>query len=99
MVDNNYEGDLFVTEIEDEDGVTRRFVETISIPYNGKNYAVLEEVFDEKDADNGVEPLTWIARIEEEGDEVYYESPTDEETDAVIDLYEQILDEEENSEH
>lgn len=98
MVDNNYEGELFITEIEDEDGVTRRFVEDIAIPYNGKNYAVLVEVVDEESASDE-EPLIWIARIEEEGEDVYYESPSDEETDAVIERYEQILDEEEQEEN
>ncbi len=39
-----------------------------------------------------------VARIEEEGDDVFYESPTDEETQAIIDLYEQLIAQEEASE-
>lgn len=93
MVDNNYEGDLNYTTIEGPDGVERTYVEDVILEHDGKEFAVLIEVLDEEHKDQ--EPIAMVARIEEEGDDVYYESPTDEETEAIIDLYEQLLEQEE----
>ena len=89
MFDENYEGDLNYTTIEGPDGVERTYVEDVILEHEGKEFAVLIEVLDEANKDQ--EPIAMVARIEEEGDDVYYESPTDEETEAVIDLYEQLL--------
>ncbi|MCF0155997.1 MAG: DUF1292 domain-containing protein [Veillonella sp.] len=96
MFDENYEGDLNYTTIEGPDGVERTYVEDVILEHEGKEFAVLIEVLDEANKDQ--EPIAMVARIEEEGDDVYYESPTDEETEAVIDLYEQLLAQEEAAE-
>ena len=96
MFDENYEGDLNYTTIEGPDGVERTYVEDVILEHEGKEFAVLIEVLDEANKDQ--EPIAMVARIEEEGDDVYYESATDEETEAVIDLYEQLLAQEEAAE-
>ena len=96
MFDENYEGDLNYTTIEGPDGVERTYVEDVILEHEGKEFAVLIEVLDEANKDQ--EPIAMVARIEEEGDDVYYESPTDAETEAVIDLYEQLLAQEEAAE-
>ena len=96
MFDENYEGDLNYTTIEGPDGVERTYVEDVILEHEGKEFAVLIEVLDEANQDQ--EPIAMVDRIEEEGDDVYYESPTDEETEAVIDLYEQLLAQEEAAE-
>lgn len=96
MVDNNYEGDLNYTTIEGPDGVERTYVEDVILEHDGKEFAVLIEVLEEENKDQ--EPIAMVARIEEDGDDVYYESPTDAETEAIIDLYEQLLEQEEAKE-
>lgn len=95
MVDQNYEGDLNYTTIEGPDGVERTYVEDVILEHDGKEFAVLIEVLDDDSKDQ--EPIAMVARIEE-GDDVFYESPTDEETQAIIDLYEQLIAQEEASE-
>ena len=96
MVDQNYVGDLNYTTIEGPDGVERTYVEDVILEHDGKEFAVLIEVLDDDSKDQ--EPIAMVARIEEEGDDVFYESPTDEETQAIIDLYEQLIAQEEASE-
>ena len=85
-----------VVVIEDEDGNEMYYHEEVTLEHDGKKFSILvrytddgdEEVLDE-DAD------TIIARVDMEDGEPIYVAPTDEEFDAVLAAYEQLVDEEE----
>lgn len=93
MVDQNYEGELNVITITDDDGNETYYEEDVIIPYNGKNFAVLISIpsEDEEEGHQHDEPEAIIARIEEdENGELSFEAPEDEEFDAVADIYSQM---------
>ena len=41
MVDQNYEGEIFYLEFEDEDGNKQYFTEDVILNYEGQEYAVV----------------------------------------------------------
>ncbi len=48
MVDQNYEGEIFYLEFEDEDGNKQYFTEDVILNHEGQEYAVLVHVQDEE---------------------------------------------------
>ncbi|WP_251421414.1 DUF1292 domain-containing protein [Veillonella agrestimuris] len=96
MVDQNYEGEVFYLEFEDEDGNKQYFTEDVVLQHEGEEYAVLVHVQDEE---HQVQEDTYmiLARIEtnEAGEEEYV--PLDEEDEhfeTLVHLYETMGEEE-----
>ena len=100
MIDENYEGEMYVLQFEDEDGNTQSFVEDVVINYKDQQFAVLAQIPNEDDDPEGQDETYMIlARIEvnEQGEEEYVTlDENDEDFDAVVEIYENMeLDEEE----
>ena len=77
-MENKTEESIIVT-IDDTEGNSRDFVQDMVIPFDGKEFAVLVSI---------PEPDIILARIDKDQDgEVVYVSPTDEEYDAVAEIY------------
>ena len=96
MVDQNFEGEVYYLEFEDENGNKQYFTEDVVLNHEGREYAVLVHVQDEE-ADNEGQDDTYmiLASIEknEEGVEVYV--PLDEEDEVfetLVKLYEEMED-------
>ena len=94
MIDENYEGEMYVLQFEDEDGNTQSFVEDVVINYKDQQFAVLAQIPNEDDDHEGQDDTYMIlARIEtnEEGVEEYV--PLDEEDEnfeTLVKLYEDM---------
>ena len=94
MVDQNYEGEIFYLEFEDEDGNKQYFTEDVILNYEGQEYAVLVHVQDEEEDHEGQDDTYMIlASIEknEEGVEEYV--PLDEEDEVfetLVKMYEEM---------
>ena len=99
MVDENYEGNIYYLEFEDEEGNTQYFTEDLIINYNDQQFAVLVHVEPEDECHEGQdEPYMILARLEtnEEGIEEYVPlDEDDDDFDAVVDIYENMGDDEE----
>lgn len=90
MVDQNYEGEVFYLEFEDEDGNKQFFTEDVVLQYEGEEYAVLVHVQDEE---HQVQEDTYmiLARIEtnEAGEEEYVPLDEDDKNfETLVHLYE-----------
>ena len=94
MVDQNYEGEIFYLEFEDEDGNKQYFTEDVVLNYEGEEYAVLVHVQDEDENHEGQDDTYMIlARIEtnEAGEEEYV--PLDDEDPnfaKLVEMYESM---------
>ena len=89
MVDQNYEGEIFYLEFEDEDGNKQYFTEDVILNHEGQEYAVLVHVQDDT--------YMILARIEtnDEGVEEYVPLDEDDENfDALVTMYESMGEEE-----
>ena len=87
MVDQNFEGEVYYLEFEDENGNKQYFTEDVVLNHEGREYAVLVHVQDEDDT------YMILASIEknEEGVEEYV--PLDEEDEVfetLVKLYEEM---------
>ena len=90
-----------VVIIEDEEGNEYYYEEEMVIPYDGKNFAILVALpSDEHGEDCGCfdDAEAIIARIDEVDGEAQYVAPTDEEYDAVAEIYDNMVEEEEEEE-
>lgn len=96
MVDQNFEGEVYYLEFEDENGNKQYFTEDVVLNHEGREYAVLVHVQDEEADQEGQDDTYMIlASIEknEEGVEVYV--PLDEEDEVfetLVKLYEEMED-------
>ena len=97
--EENFNDDVLI-EMTDEDGNVFYYTEKMIIPVDGENFALLIEYRNDKhcdDCDCGCEDDSdvIIAKIivNENGEEEYIE-PTDEEFERVQEVYEKLLDEE-----
>ena len=98
--------DDVLIEMTDEDGNVFYYVEEMIVPVDGKNFALLVELKKEHahcdncgcDCDCGCddddEVIIAKVIVNEDGKEEYIE-PTDEEFDRFLEIYENLLDEEE----
>ncbi len=78
-----------VVTMTDSEGNETEFVEDIVIPYAGKQFAALVRI--PASAEDEEEPDIILARMEtDESGEIAYVSPTDEEFDAVSEIYENM---------
>ena len=78
--------DPIVITITGPDGEEKDYAQDVVIPFAGKEFAVLVSI-PESDADTE-EPDIILARIDtDENGEAEYVPPTDEEYDAVADIY------------
>lgn len=96
MVDQNYEGEIFYLEFEDEDGNKQYFTEDVILNYGGQEYAVLVHVQDE-DHEGQDDTYMILARIEtnDEGVEEYVPLDEDDENfEALVTMYESMGEEE-----
>ena len=96
-----------VVVLTDDNGNEAYFMEEMIIPYEGKSFAVLvsidEDCCEDEDCDchhhheeEDEDDYCIIARIDfDENGEAVYVAPTDEEYEAVAELYDQYCDEEE----
>lgn len=100
----NAEGEeVDVVVLTDENGNESYFMEEMVIPFDGKNFAVLVALDDEccedeecdcHNHDEEDEDVCIIARIDfDENGEAVYVGPTDEEYEAVAELYDSMCDE------
>lgn len=98
MVDQNFEGEVYYLEFEDENGNKQYFTEDIILSHEGQEYAVLVHVQDEEADHEGQDDTYMIlARIEtnEEGVEEYVPLDEDDEHfEALVKLYEDMDDDE-----
>lgn len=84
-MENKTEESIIVT-IDDTERNSRDFVQDMVIPFDGKEFAVLVSIPESMDSEE--EPDIILARIDkDQGGEVVYVSPTDEEYDAVAEIY------------
>jgi len=81
-----------VVVIEDEDGNELYYHEEVTIDYEGKKFSILVQYPDECDDPDCAEEEgdTIIARVDMENGEPVYVSPTDEEFDAVLAIYQDM---------
>ncbi|WP_346354173.1 DUF1292 domain-containing protein [Azotosporobacter soli] len=95
--------DELVVIVTDEDGNEFYYREEMIIPVDGKKFAILiplhndDECEDEScDCCDGDDTDVFVARIDidESGEEVYVD-PTDEEFDAVLNAYEEAVEDDE----
>ena len=96
MVDNNYEGEVFYLEFEDEEGNKQYFAEDVVLQHEGQDYAVLVHVQDE-DHEGQDDTYMILARIEtnDEGLEEYVPLDEDDENfDTLVQMYEDMTEEE-----
>ena len=85
VIDNDQEND--VVELLDENGVPTLFNIIANLELDGQEYAILSNVNDDEDV--------LIFMVTEENDEFVFETIEDEEElNAVIDAYNELLDEE-----
>ncbi len=78
-----------VVTMTDSEGNETEFVEDIVIPYAGKQFAALVRI--PASAEDEEEPDIILARMEtDESGEIAYVPPTDEEFDAVSEIYENM---------
>ena len=89
MVDQNFEGEVYYLEFEDENGNKQYFTEDVVLNHEGREYAVLVHVQDEEADHEGQDDTYMIlASIE-----VYV--PLDEEDEVfetLVKLYEEMED-------
>lgn len=96
MVDQNYEGEIFYLEFEDEDGNKQYFTEDVILNHEDQEYAVLVHVQDEEHEGQD-DTYMILARIEtnDEGVEEYVPLDEDDENfEALVNLYESMGEEE-----
>ena len=92
-----------VVVLTDDQGNEGYFMEEMIIPYDGKNFAVLVAIDEDCCEDEECEchyheedDYCIIARVDfDENGEAVYVAPTDEEYEAVAELYDQYCDDEE----
>ncbi len=78
-----------VVTMTDSEGNETEFVEDVVIPYAGKQFAALVRI--PASAEDEEEPDIILARMEtDESGEIAYVPPTDEEFDAVGEIYENM---------
>ncbi len=78
-----------VVTMTDSDGNETEFVEDVVIPYAGKQFAALVRI--PASAEDEEDPDIILARMEtDESGEIAYVPPTDEEFDAVSEIYENM---------
>ncbi len=78
-----------VVTMTDSEGNETEFVEDVVIPYAGKQFAALVRI--PASAEDEEEPDIILARMEtDESGEIAYVPPTDEEFDAVSEIYENM---------
>lgn len=82
--------DPVIVTITGPDGKDQDFAEDVVIPYDGKNFAVLVSIPESEEDES--DPEIILARIDtdEEDGEAVYVPPTDEEYDAVAEIYEKM---------
>ncbi len=87
MADNSEEP--IIVTITAPDGSERDFVQDVTIPYKGKEFAVLVSI--PLSEDDASDPEIILARIDlDESGQAEYVPPTDEEYDAVEALYNEL---------
>ena len=92
MVDQNYEGEIFYLEFEDEDGNKQYFTEDVILNHEGQEYAVLVHEHEGQD-----DTYMILARIEtnDEGEEEYVPLDEDDENfEVLVNMYEAMGEEE-----
>lgn len=78
-----------IISVADPDGVEKDYVQDVVIPFAGKEFAVLVSV--PEDHEDEEEPEIILARIDtDKNGEVEYVPPTDEEYDAVAEIYNEM---------
>lgn len=76
-----------IVSITDTEGNVRDYVQDTVIPFAGEQFAILVSIPEREDSEE--EPEILLAKITEgEDGEAEYIPPTDEEYDAVADIYE-----------
>lgn len=76
-----------IVSITDTEGNSRDYVQDTVIPFAGQEFAVLVSIPEKEDSEE--EPEILLAKmVEAEDGETEYIPPTDEEYDAVADIYE-----------
>lgn len=93
MIEQGYEGEVSVVVVDDGEGNETYYEEEVVIAHDGKNFAVLVSLPPEE-CEPGCkcheEPTIIIARIDREDGEDVYVAPTEDEYEAVVQLYEEM---------
>ena len=89
MATEELDEEISVVTLTAPDGTETEFAEDIIILYKGKQFAALVQI--PSSADDDSEPDIILARMEtDENGEISYVSPTDEEFEAVAEIYENM---------
>ena len=98
MVDQNFEGEVYYLEFEDENGNKQYFTEDVVLNHEGHEYAILVHVQDEEEDHEGQDDTYMIlASIEknEEGVEEYVPLDEDDENfEVLVNMFEAMGEEE-----
>ncbi len=88
-MDKEIQEEVSVVTLTAPDGTETEFAEDVIIPFNGKQFAALVEI--PQSAEDESEPDIILARMEtDENGEISYVPPTDEEFEAVAEIYENM---------
>lgn len=78
-----------IISVSDPGGIERDYVQDVVIPFAGKEFAVLVSI--SEDGENVEEPEIILARVDtDKNGEAEYVPPTDEEYDAVAEIYNEM---------
>mgnify|MGYP003251029257 CR=1 FL=1 len=78
-----------IISVSDPGGIERDYVQDVVIPFAGKEFAVLVSI--PEDGENVEEPEIILARVDtDKNGEAEYVPPTDEEYDAVAEIYNEM---------
>lgn len=81
-----------VITVTGDDGQEEYYSVDVTIPYAGKEFAVLVPYSEEEDSPAEGDAI--IARLDEEDGETVYVAPTDEEFKAVLHAYDKLVEDE-----
>ncbi|MDO5023140.1 MAG: DUF1292 domain-containing protein [Eubacteriales bacterium] len=84
-----------IIELTDEDGIVERFQYIATIPYEGEEYVLLTNAMDEEQDDEDYAEVV-VLKIEqdENGEDIYVSCDEEDTRQAVFDLFQQLLEEE-----
>ena len=78
-----------IISVSDPGGIERDYVQDVVIPFAGKEFAVLVSILE--DGENVEEPEIILARVDtDKNGQAEYVPPTDEEYDAVAEIYNEM---------
>ncbi len=85
-----------IIELTDEEGNTEQFHYIATIPYDNDEYVLLTNASDDDDDEDYAEVVVLKIEQDENGEDIYVSCDDDSVSQAVFDLFQQMLDDGEN---